>query len=98
MTECRDLAEVRRNIDRLDEAIVGLLAERAGFVSQAARFKDEEQAVVVPERIEAIISRVRHLATDRGCDADLMEALYRGMIDAFIAYERGVWRAAHPKR
>ena len=36
---CTTLEEVRENIDRLDQHIVTLLAERGHFVSQAARFK-----------------------------------------------------------
>lgn len=36
---CTTLEEVRNNIDRLDQQIVTLLAERGRYVSQAARFK-----------------------------------------------------------
>jgi len=36
---CTTLEEVRSNIDRLDQQIVSLLAERGHYVSQAARFK-----------------------------------------------------------
>ncbi|MDP9031075.1 MAG: chorismate mutase, partial [Pseudomonadota bacterium] len=38
---CTSLEQVRENIDRLDRQIVALLAERGGFVSQAARFKKD---------------------------------------------------------
>ncbi|HSX89614.1 MAG TPA: chorismate mutase, partial [Pseudomonas sp.] len=33
---CNSLDEVRVNIDRIDRALVGLLAERGRFVAQAA--------------------------------------------------------------
>ena len=36
---CKNLQEVRDNIDRLDAIIVPLLAERIGYVLQAAQFK-----------------------------------------------------------
>ncbi len=36
---CDSLEQVRENIDRLDRQIVGLIAERGAYVSQAAGFK-----------------------------------------------------------
>lgn len=95
MTECANLAEVRGHIDDLDQRIVELMVERAGYVAQAARFKPNRQAVVVPERIEAIIVRVRQLSSRLGGDPDLLEAIYRPMIDAYIAFEGRTWDKAH---
>jgi isochorismate pyruvate lyase len=83
---------VRREIDRLDAHIVALLAERALYVAQAAGFKPTEAAVVVPERIEAVVAKARAIADQWGADADLIEAIYRPMIDAFISFERARWR------
>jgi isochorismate pyruvate lyase len=88
---CASLAEVRDNIDRLDRLIVPLLAERAGYVAQAGRLKDSRDKVVDVPRIEQIIAKVRALAGDEGMDSDLAERIYRAMIDAYIAYETGVW-------
>ena len=92
MAECRSLSEIRGNIDRLDQAIADLLGQRADLVRQAAGFKDSEAAVVVPERIEEIIVKVRAAASREGADADLMEALYRSIINVFIEFERIHWR------
>ena len=36
---CATLAEVRDNIDRIDHAIVALMAERGKYVAEAGRFK-----------------------------------------------------------
>jgi isochorismate pyruvate lyase len=95
MPECKDLAEVRENIDRLDRKIVPLLAERAGYVEQAARFKPTKAAVVDTDRIEAIILKVRHLAIEEGMDPDLVEHIYRSMIDAYIVHEAKVYTKLH---
>ncbi|WP_142847889.1 chorismate mutase [Telmatospirillum sp. J64-1] len=88
---CNSLQEIRDNIDRLDDQIVALLSERSGYVHQAAGFKETRANVVVPERIEAIATRVRGLAESHKADPDLMEAIYRAMIDCYIAYEDSVW-------
>ncbi|MBL8383762.1 MAG: chorismate mutase [Burkholderiales bacterium] len=87
----RDLAEVRANIDRLDDAIVALIAERAMYVKDAARFKRDPQQVAAPARQAEVFARARDLAArhDRGFEglADVVEATYRTMVAAFISGE-----------
>lgn len=97
MPVCKNLAEVRENIDRLDRQIVPLLAERAGYVEQAAGFKPTKAAVVDTDRIEQIILKVRHLAIEEGMAPDLVEHIYRSMIDAYIIHEAKVYRKLHPE-
>lgn len=92
---CGSLAEVRANIDRLDRIIVPLLAERAGYVRQAGHLKPTRAAVVDQDRIEDIIVKVRALAGEQEIDPDLIERIYRSMIDAYIAFEDEVWTRAH---
>ncbi len=48
--DVRSLDEVRDNIDRLDRAIIALMAERGRFVQQAARFKVSRSDVEAPKR------------------------------------------------
>lgn len=95
MSECRSLEEIRSHIDRLDVIIVELLAERAGFVGQAARFKPTEADVVIPERIETIIRKVRGYAIEQGTSPDLIERIYRHLIDACCDFEAANWRRLH---
>ena len=85
--DCRTLGELRQEIDRLDRRIVALLAERSGYVARAAEIKDSRSAIVDDKRIEQVIANVRAEARARGADADLLEAIYRAMIAAFIAFE-----------
>lgn len=85
--EVRSLEEVRENIDRLDRAIIRLMAERSGFVELAARFKTSRADVEAPRRVEQVIAKVRALATEEGLAPDVAEAAYRAMIAAFIEVE-----------
>lgn len=87
MTKCNSIAEVRDNIDRLDVTLVALLAERGGYVREAARLKQRKTDVVDAARIADVISKVRRQAESHGFDADVIEAIYRSMIDHFIAFE-----------
>lgn len=88
---CETLDDVRENIDRLDAKIVELLAERMTYVHEAARFKNSREGVIVPSRINEIVSKVRAMAEGYNADPDLMENIYRSMIDAYIASEQKVW-------
>ena len=85
---CRTLADVRREIDRLDRRIVRLLSERSGYVGEAARIKERASQIVDRARIEAVVEKARGRATTLGADADTIERIYRAMIDSFIAFER----------
>jgi isochorismate pyruvate lyase len=81
---CATLADVRANIDRLDDEIVRLIAERAMYVKDAARFKRDA-------------FQVRQLAErhDRGfANLDqVVDATYRAMVAAFIANEQTYFNA-----
>lgn len=87
MIVCKDLSEVRDNIDRIDSEIIKLIAERGGFVKQAAAFKKDENAVRDSGRVEAVIAGARNKAEQYGADPDLIETVYRDMILAFIGLE-----------
>ena len=87
MDNCRSLEEVRRNIDAIDGRIVALLSERGVYVRQAAEFKTTRDDVRAPKRVEAVVTKVRELAVQHGAEPDVVEAVYRAMIPAFIDHE-----------
>lgn len=86
--ECPDMPAVRVEIDRLDRALVDLIAERFGYVERAWEIKlAERTAANVPWRNQQVIDKVRARAEERGVSADLCEALWRQMIGWFVQYE-----------
>ena len=84
---CSSLEEVRSNIDRIDNEIIKLIAERTGYVKQASSFKKNENGVKAPDRVEAVIQKARGRALEYGADPDMIETLYREMISGFINLE-----------
>lgn len=90
---CTTLEDVRDNIDRLDQQIVTLLAERGRYVSQAARFKKDTDGVKAPQRVEQVITKVRELSETVGANPEVTEQVYRAMIAAFIEQELAEHRA-----
>lgn len=85
--KCNSIEEVRTNIDRIDRQIVSLLAERGGFVKQAASFKKTTDDVKAPQRVEQVIAKVTSLSLELGANPAVTEQVYRAMISAFINTE-----------
>jgi isochorismate pyruvate lyase len=85
--KCKNLIEVRENIDRIDNQIVKLVAERSIYVAQAASFKKDMDEVKAPQRVEKIISKVRNLASKNNLNPNIIEKIYREMINCFISFE-----------
>jgi len=89
---CANLAGVRANIDRLDDEIVRLIAERAMYVKDAARFKRDAFQVSAPARQAQVFDKARALATRHNAGfanlEQVVDATYRAMVAAFIANEQ----------
>ncbi|NBZ87285.1 chorismate mutase [Stagnihabitans tardus] len=89
--DCKTMAEIRAEIDRLDAALVALFAERAGYIDRAAQIKGP---LAMPARIEArveeVVMNVGDHARAAGLDADLYQAIWRQVIDWSIAREEKV--------
>ena len=100
----QDLAGVRREIDRIDEAIVRLLAERAMYVKDAGRFKRDAFQVSAPARQEQVFARVRELAQrhqpafNGGFEGlpGVVEAAYRALVAGYIACEQNYFGSTEP--
>jgi isochorismate pyruvate lyase len=94
---CANLADVRANIDRLDDEIVRLIAERAMYVKDAARFKRDAFQVSAPARQAQVFDKARALAErhNRGFAnlEQVVDATYRAMVAAFIANEQTYFAA-----
>lgn len=92
------IEDVRAEIDRLDQPIVALLAERGDCVKQAARFKKTTGDVRAPQRVEQVIDKVTRLAGVLGANPEVVERVYRAMIAAFIEAELSEHAAIHASR
>lgn len=84
---CTSLEEVREEIDKLDRAIVPLLASRLAFAQQAVRFKSSDDDIRAPARVGKVIHNVRRLARECGTSETAVERVYRALVDATIDLE-----------
>lgn len=89
---CGNLAELRAHIDQLDDDIVRLIAQRAMYVKDAARFKRNAHQVSAPARQAEVFDKVAALAARHNQGFQNLEAVvdatYRAMVAAFIANEQ----------
>jgi chorismate mutase len=81
------LDDVRASIDDLDGRIVRLLSQRRAYALQAARLKRSSD-VRAPAREEQVVAHVRAVARDSGIEPDLVEELYRHLMDEFVRLQR----------
>jgi isochorismate pyruvate lyase len=82
------LSEIRKDIDRIDEALVKLLAERQRCVEKAIGAKKRDGLPPRDDdRFRQMIDHVRVLARAHKVDPALIEAMWTEMFEWFVAYE-----------
>ncbi len=95
--QCQTKEEVREEIDRIDRSLIELFAERHKYVVRMAELKTDPHEAFVPERIEAIIKKVRARALELGLDEDQAELTWRNLIEWNINFEKGIIAARNRK-
>ena len=88
---CKDMTEVRTEVDRIDRLLVALIAERQGYMSEAARIKQDRNVVHDEARIEDVVAKVKAFASETGLSANIAEPVWREMINQCIAFEFEEW-------
>ena len=86
--DCETMSDIRAEIDRLDLELVTRFAERAAYIDRAAVIKAVAglPARITP-RVEQVVANVRDHAQAHGLSPDLVEMLWRRLIDWSIARE-----------
>lgn len=85
--QVNNLQAAREAIDRIDEEVIRLLGNRAKYVHQVAHFKQTPEEVPAPERYNAVMQRRRELAEAAGLNPDVVEGMYKLLVDNFIEEE-----------
>lgn len=85
--DCQSLEEVRNQIDKIDEHIISLFAERHKYVEEIVRFKNDKNAVIAQERKEQVILDRKKWAAEKRLNADTFEQIYTLLIESNIKHE-----------
>ena len=91
--DCNSMDELRHQIDKLDVKIIELLANRSEFIDRATELKKSNgMPARIPERIESVVSNARNAAEELDLDANLVEKIWRILIDWSIQREAEIIR------
>ena len=88
--ECHTKDEVRVEIDRIDQALLNLFAERHRYVTRMAEIKTDPHEANDPKRTQAVIDKQRRRAEELGLDEDQAEMIWRSLIAWNVNYEKGI--------
>jgi len=91
------LAEARAAIDVIDTEVIRLLGNRADYVRQVANFKKTPEDVRAPTRYAEVMRRRRELAEAAGLSPDVVEGMYKLLIEYFIQEEIEIIREREGK-
>ena len=86
--KCETMADVRREVDRLDRELVVLLTERQAMMDEAARIKQSRDLVRDEERV---VANVLAEAKKTGLSAAIAEPVWRLLIEKSIEHEFGTF-------
>jgi len=95
---CADLSEVRAGIDEVDARIIELLARRQAYAARAAKAKADRSAVRDEARVAQVIANALARGAEMGVSPDIVEPIWRTMIDAYVEYEHRVFDAMDTAR
>ncbi|MBN2349348.1 MAG: chorismate mutase [Bacteroidales bacterium] len=83
--DCITIDEVRIEIDRIDEKIIELLGKRFLYVKEIVKFKNKDkESIVSKDRRDEVLQTRRRLAEQYGLDPDIIEKMYKDLIEYFI--------------
>jgi len=85
------MSEIRSEIDRVDQLIVTLLVERLGYIQQAGIIKQDRDTVRDEWRIEDVVSKVKAACAAEGGNIEMIEDVYRYLINWSIEHEFAVY-------
>lgn len=86
-----ELKEIRAHLDRIDNAIVVLLAERLSLIPEVAKYKKENDIPrYQPDREKEIITKKRVLAEQNNVSPDFIEKIFKEIIEEAHKIEKKV--------
>ena len=85
--QCHTMADIRGEIDRVDRALVRLLAERLTYIERAGHIKKDRAVVRDEARIADVLAKVKAACEREGFPFDIVEPVWRALMEGCIAHE-----------
>jgi isochorismate pyruvate lyase len=93
-SDCQSMNDVRREIDRLDRALVKLLAERLTYIERAGHIKTDRTKVRDEARIADVLEKVKAACAREAFPNTIAEPVWRTLMNGCIAHEFDVFDEA----
>ena len=90
---CSCMEDIRVEIDNMDRDIIAILGKRFEYVKAATKFKTSETSVRAPERFKAMLEQRRIWASSEGLSPDVIDKMYRDLVNHFINEEMSKWQS-----
>jgi isochorismate pyruvate lyase len=90
--QCKSIDEIREGIDDIDIQIIELLSKRLDFVKEIVKFKIDEEDIVASSRQKEVIRLRRKWAENKELDPDLIENIYKALMQFNIQKELKIFR------
>lgn len=92
--ECTNITEVRNEIDNIDKEIIRLLSTRFEYVKEVVKYKDgTAKGIEASDRKAAVLNSRRQWAEEKGLNPDVIEEIYKRLIQYFIEEETKILRS-----
>lgn len=85
--DCQTMTDIRREIDRVDRALVRLLAERLTYIERAGHIKTDRTKVRDEARIADVLAKVKAACEREGFPVTIADPVWRRLMDGCIAHE-----------
>jgi isochorismate pyruvate lyase len=96
--ECRNIEEIRKEIDRIDKLIITALAERNEYVKEATKFKKDIDDVVAANRHSEMLKKRMELSRQLNTDENLVEKVYQVLLDYYKQKQLENWKKDRAKK
>ena len=84
----RDLSDIRKEIDIIDDDIIALLARRFALMPEVIAYKRAHSLpAIIPERVEEVLQRNIKAAKLHGLDENLTQQIYSLIINTYCKME-----------
>ena len=87
------MAELRVEIDRLDQRLVELLSQRQRYIERAAEIKAYRHEIRDEARIADVLAKVMAAAKQAGLSTEIAAAVWRELMERSIALEMARYEA-----
>ena len=83
----KNILKTRKQLDKLDDDLLGLIKKRIKFVSLILKNKKFKNEIVDNKRISVILRNIKKKSRKKKIDVIVTEKIWKSMIRSFIDYE-----------